>query len=58
MPDVSVAPDYRVKDMSLAGWGRKEIAMAEEEMPGLMATGGNTASPSRWLARESRAACT
>src|SRR6187551_2568800 len=36
MPDVSVAPDYRVKDISLAGWGRKEIAMAEDEMPGLM----------------------
>src|SRR4051794_37593236 len=26
-----------VKDMSLAGWGRKEIAIAETEMPGLMA---------------------
>src|SRR5579872_498390 len=30
--------DYKVKDMSLAEWGRKEIAMAEDEMPGLMAT--------------------
>lgn len=29
--------DFKVKDMSLAEWGRKEIAMAEEEMPGLMA---------------------
>jgi adenosylhomocysteinase len=29
--------DYKVKDMSLADWGRKEIAMAEDEMPGLMA---------------------
>jgi len=29
--------DYVVKDISLAGWGRKEIAMAEDEMPGLMA---------------------
>ncbi len=29
--------DFRVKDISLAGWGRKEIAMAEDEMPGLMA---------------------
>jgi len=28
---------YKVKDMSLAGWGRKEIALAEAEMPGLMA---------------------
>src|SRR3569833_683424 len=31
-------PDYKVKDFSLAAWGRKEIAMAEDEMPGLMAT--------------------
>src|SRR6476659_461534 len=30
--------DYKVKDFSLAEWGRKEIAMAEDEMPGLMAT--------------------
>jgi adenosylhomocysteinase len=37
MPDVSTAPDYKVKDFSLAEWGRKEIAMAEDEMPGLMA---------------------
>src|SRR5438477_2136956 len=30
--------DYLVKDIGLADWGRKEIAMAETEMPGLMAT--------------------
>ena len=29
--------DYKVKDLSLADWGRKEIAIAETEMPGLMA---------------------
>ena len=29
--------DYRVKDISLSEWGRKEIAIAETEMPGLMA---------------------
>lgn len=29
--------DYKVKDISLADWGRKEIMIAEEEMPGLMA---------------------
>ncbi len=29
--------DYKVKDFSLAAWGRKEIAIAEDEMPGLMA---------------------
>ncbi len=31
-------PDYIVKDLSLAAWGRKEIEIAETEMPGLMAT--------------------
>ena len=29
--------DYKVKDLSLAEWGRKEIDIAEKEMPGLMA---------------------
>jgi adenosylhomocysteinase len=29
--------DYKVADMSLADWGHKEIALAEKEMPGLMA---------------------
>ena len=29
--------NYKVKDMSLAAWGRKEILLAEAEMPGLMA---------------------
>ncbi|MBX9750389.1 MAG: adenosylhomocysteinase [Roseococcus sp.] len=33
-----VASDYIVKDLSLADWGRKELNMAEDEMPGLMAT--------------------
>src|ERR1700744_3589488 len=28
---------YKVKDFSLAEWGRKEIGLAEAEMPGLMA---------------------
>ena len=28
--------DYKIKDMSLANWGHKEIAVAESEMPGLM----------------------
>ncbi len=39
MPDVNVTPDYKVRDISLADWGRKEIRMAEDEMPGLMALG-------------------
>src|SRR4051812_28308765 len=29
--------DYKIADISLADWGRKEIAIAEKEMPGLMA---------------------
>ena len=29
--------DFKVKDISLAGWGRKEMDIAESEMPGLMA---------------------
>ena len=29
--------EYKVADMSLADWGRKEIEIAETEMPGLMA---------------------
>lgn len=32
-----VFQDYKVKDISLAEWGRKEIELAEAEMPGLMA---------------------
>ena len=34
---MSEAQDYKVADISLAEWGRKEIAIAETEMPGLMA---------------------
>ena len=32
-----MAADHKVKDLSLAEWGRREIAIAETEMPGLMA---------------------
>jgi adenosylhomocysteinase len=35
--DRKVKNDYKVKDISLADWGRKEITIAESEMPGLMA---------------------
>ena len=34
--DVKTLP-FKVKDISLADWGRKEIKLAEAEMPGLMA---------------------
>ncbi len=33
-----MAEDYKVADISLADWGRKELDIAEHEMPGLMAT--------------------
>ncbi len=33
---VNIKPDFKVADMSLADWGRKEIQIAEHEMPGLM----------------------
>ncbi|HEY6632265.1 MAG TPA: adenosylhomocysteinase [Rhizobiaceae bacterium] len=33
-----MSKDFKVADLSLAGWGRKEIEIAETEMPGLMAT--------------------
>eukprot|EP01031_Cornospumella_fuschlensis_P050669 gene50669-61976_t len=38
MPRMPAASDFIVKDLSLADWGRKELNMAEDEMPGLMAT--------------------
>ena len=34
---IAVTQDYKVADISLAEWGRKEIDIAEKEMPGLMA---------------------
>ena len=37
IPKTSHAADFVVADLSLAEWGRKEIAIAETEMPGLMA---------------------
>ncbi len=38
MSQVETKLPYKVADMSLAEWGRKEIELAENEMPGLMAT--------------------
>ncbi len=34
---MAVRDDFKVADLGLAGWGRKEVSMAEDEMPGLMA---------------------
>jgi len=36
-PPATKRPPFRVADMSLAAWGRKEMILAEAEMPGLMA---------------------
>ena len=35
---MSTTNDYQVADLSLADWGRKELDIAESEMPGLMST--------------------
>ena len=37
MPATEARPTYKVKDINLAAWGRKEIRLAEAEMPGLIA---------------------
>jgi adenosylhomocysteinase len=41
---MKVTSDSRVKDLSLADWGRKEMRIAETEMPGLMAIRGEFAA--------------
>ncbi len=37
VPKLAESADYRIADIALADWGRKEIRIAETEMPGLMA---------------------
>ena len=49
---------YKVRDLSLAEFGRKEIRLAEQEMPGLMALRKQHGARSRSPARASWAACT
>jgi beta-glucosidase len=50
---------FKVADLSLAdGFGRKEIELAEHEMPGLMAMRAEFAEPSPWPAPASPAPCT
>ena len=39
----NLAKDYHVADINLADWGRKEITIAETEMPGLMSVRGKYA---------------
>ncbi|MDH3871486.1 MAG: adenosylhomocysteinase, partial [Gammaproteobacteria bacterium] len=36
-PAENLSPDHKIADIGLTDWGRKEIAIAETEMPGLMA---------------------
>ncbi len=36
-PITNLTPDYKVADIDLSAWGRKEVSIAETEMPGLMA---------------------
>ncbi len=51
--------DFRVADLSLAEFGRKEISLAEHEMPGLMAMRAQYGeSASRWPGPGSPARCT
>ena len=51
-------PAYKVKDISLASWGRKEIELAENEMPGLMTLRKKFEKENLSPARASPAACT
>ena len=57
-PAVAQEKDFHVADMSLAEWGRREIAIAETEMPGLMAVRENMLARSRLRARALWARCT
>ena len=50
--------DYKVADIGLAEFGRKELTLAEAEMPALMALRKRDAQASRWLALVSLAAST
>ena len=54
----SAIADYVIKDIGLAEWGRKELAIAETEMPGLMATREEYGPSSRSAGRASAARCT
>ena len=46
--------DYKVKDISLADFGRKEISIAESEMPGLMALRKESVSYTHLRAHETQ----
>lgn len=50
--------DFKVADLSLAAFGRKEITLAEHEMPGLMSIRAEYAEAQPWPAPASPAPCT
>ena len=50
--------DYKVADLNLADWGRKEITVAEKEMPGLMAIRQKYAKTKPLAGVRVRARCT
>ena len=54
----TVQPKYKVADIGLADWGRKEITIAEHEMPGLMSIRRSMPRASRSRASASPARCT
>jgi adenosylhomocysteinase len=51
--ETAIKEDYKVADISLADFGSKEIEVAEQEMPGLMATREKYAAKSRLKASAS-----
>lgn len=53
----SETEQYKVRDISLADFGRKELDIAEHEMPGLMAVRESTRTPGPWRACASWAPC-
>lgn len=51
-------PAFAVRDLSLAEWGRKEIRLAEQEMPGLMALRAEFGAAQPLKGRRSWGRCT
>lgn len=58
MTTVDNRQDFKVADLSLAAFGRKEITLAEHEMPGLMAIRKEFAATQPLVAPGSWARCT
>jgi adenosylhomocysteinase len=56
--EAAARPPFKVKDLSLAELGRKEIRLAEQEMPGLMALRARYAGKKPLAGAASPARCT